>query len=90
MPVHDLHDAPRIISDVHDVHFAGDPATDSVRRHLERVLAGAPTRKTWLMTLAAGGAAWGLWRLVRSMRSTPDSQTDQAAGSGAQPASRRS
>lgn len=57
-----------------DVHFAGDPETDSVRRHLERVLAGAPSRKTWLMTLAAGGAAWGLWRLVRSRRSAAPEQ----------------
>lgn len=52
-----------------DVHFAGDPATTSVRRHMERVLASGPTPRTWLMTLAAGGAAWGIWRAVRAMRS---------------------
>jgi hypothetical protein len=71
MPVHDLHVPVRMPSDAQssDVHFAGDPATDSVRRHLERVLAGGPRPKTWLMTLAAGGAVWGVWRLVRSMRS---------------------
>jgi hypothetical protein len=79
MPVRDLHDRVVMPNEAQsgDVHFAGDPATDSVRRHLERVLAGRPQRRTWLMTLAAGGAAWGIWRLVRSRRSAA---SDRAGG----------
>jgi hypothetical protein len=56
------------------VHFAGDPATDSPRRHLERVLkeADAPAgrRARWplFIGLLAGGGSWTLWRLLRQRR----------------------
>lgn len=49
------------------VYFEGDPATDSSRRHMERVLkgeAGEGRRRKWplfLMALGSGGL-WALWR----------------------------
>lgn len=50
-----------------DLYFEGDPAQDSRRRHLERVLKGdEPRRKwPWILALAAGGSAWALWRATR-------------------------
>lgn len=50
------------------VFMQGDPATDSTRRHMERVL-NSPNRRTWAVALTAGGTAWGLWRLLRAFRS---------------------
>jgi hypothetical protein len=46
------------------VHFDGDPATDSARRHMERVLKGqpAPMRWAWLAAALGGGGVWMLWR----------------------------
>ena len=66
------------------LHFEGDPATDSARRHLQRVLAPEQPRKNWLLALAAGGTAWGVWRVVRAMRaSSPEPQGETArAGQG--------
>jgi hypothetical protein len=51
-------------------YFAGDPATDSPRRHLERVLSDpAPRRKwPWVLGLLAGGGTWTFWRLFRHRR----------------------
>jgi hypothetical protein len=45
------------------VHFDGDPATDSARRHMERVLKGWPTPPRWFWVAAplAGLAAWYFW-----------------------------
>jgi hypothetical protein len=50
-----------------DLYFEGDPALDSRRRHLERVLKGGPPRRRWPWILAAvaGGGAWALWRAGR-------------------------
>jgi hypothetical protein len=50
-----------------DLYFDGDPAEDSRRRHLERVLKGEPLRRKWpwILALAAGGGAWALWRATR-------------------------
>ena len=45
----------------------GDPARDSVRRHMERVL-NAPTSRTLGKAAVAGAAAWGLWRVLRAFR----------------------
>jgi hypothetical protein len=49
------------------VYFDGDPAVDSSRRHMERVLKGeaAPRpRRKWPLVLMAlgGGGLWALWR----------------------------
>ena len=47
-----------------DLHFDGDPATDSARRHMERVLKGEPTRKwPWVMAALGGGGLWMLFRM---------------------------
>lgn len=44
-------------------HFDGDPAVDSTRRHLERVLNEPQTRRwPWFLTMLAGGAALTFWR----------------------------
>ncbi len=45
-------------------YFEGDPATDSARRHLERVLkepAPRARRWPWVLTAIAGLGAWYLW-----------------------------
>ena len=52
------------------IYFSGDPATDSPRRHLERVLARDTARRpsrrwTWIAGALAGGA---LWRLLQRRR----------------------
>ncbi len=59
-----------------DYYFEGDPAVDSTRRHLERVLQGRQTRHwPWLVAALAGGAAFAFWR-IRSRRVKP---SDEAA-----------
>ena len=48
-----------------ELHFEGDPAIDSKRRHMERVLKGEqPQRRKWPLVLMAlgGGGLWALWR----------------------------
>jgi hypothetical protein len=47
-----------------NLFFEGDPATDSTRRHLQRVL-NPPRPRTFGLALVIGGSAWGLWRLIR-------------------------
>ncbi len=49
-----------------DVYFEGDPAVDSSRRHMERVLKGENTRRRWplLLTALAGGGLWAIWRVA--------------------------
>jgi len=49
-----------------DLYFDGDPAEDSSRRHLERVIKGRPPRRRlpWVMAILAGGA-WAAWRMTR-------------------------
>jgi hypothetical protein len=46
-----------------NLYFDGDPATDSARRHLERVLKEPePHRKwPWVVAALAAAAAWYLW-----------------------------
>jgi hypothetical protein len=50
------------------VYFDGDPATDSARRHLERVLKSpeAPPRWPWLLAALGSGGVWMLWRWSRA------------------------
>ena len=63
------------------LHFAGDPATDSARRHMERVLAAenAPRRRwPWFLAVLAGLAGGGTWTLWRLWRGRP-SETDRVS-----------
>jgi hypothetical protein len=63
------------------IYFAGDPAEDSARRHLERVLK-QPQRRRWsfLAALFAGGTALTLWRVRHNRRATKsDAATPPAA-----------
>ena len=48
-----------------DLYFDGDPAEDSNRRRLERVIKGGPPRRRWpwVMAILAGGA-WTAWRMT--------------------------
>ena len=49
------------------VYFDGDPATDSARRHMERVLKGEPTRRwPWVLAALGSGALWTLYRLGKN------------------------
>jgi hypothetical protein len=49
-----------------DYYFEGDPALDSTRRHLERVLKQPkPRRWAWLAAMLASGAAVTFWRARR-------------------------
>ena len=47
-----------------DLYFEGDPATDSPRRHMERVLKGEGQSRKWPWFLMAlgGGGLWAIWR----------------------------
>jgi hypothetical protein len=46
-----------------EIHFEGDPATESARRHLERVLKSPARRRwPWVAAFFAGGAAFAIWR----------------------------
>jgi hypothetical protein len=46
-----------------DLYFDGDPATDSARRHLERVLKAPARRRRWPWVVGAFAAAtaWYFW-----------------------------
>jgi hypothetical protein len=54
------------------VHFDGDPATDSARRHMERVLKSPERSPRWPLVLAAlgSGGLWMLWRWGRAAASS--------------------
>ena len=53
-----------------ELYFKGDPATDSTRRHLERVLSAPdqPRRWPWIAAAVAGAAALGVWQWKRHRR----------------------
>jgi hypothetical protein len=54
---------------VDDLHFEGDPATDSTRRRLERILKEeSPPRWAWMAALAAGGTAFLFWQVRKRRR----------------------
>lgn len=62
---------------VDEVYFDGDPATDSARRHLERVLKEPDTRHRrwpWVAGSVALLAAWYFWPR-RSPRKADDADT---------------
>jgi len=51
-----------------NLHFDGDPSTDSARRHMERVLKSPERAPRWPWVLAAlgGGGVWMLFRWGRA------------------------
>jgi hypothetical protein len=53
-------------------YFAGDPAKDSPRRHMQRVLSEEPSAPSrhwpWVLAFLAGGGSWSVWRLLRRRR----------------------
>jgi len=54
---------------VDDLHFEGDPAVDSTRRRLERVLKEeSRPRWPWVAAMAAGGTAWLYWQVRKRRR----------------------
>ena len=55
-----------------DIYFEGDPATDSARRHMERVLKGQEKPRRWPLLLGAlgTGAVWLLWSSGRDAART--------------------
>ena len=61
------------------VYFEGDPATDSARRHMERVLKGREQPRRWPWILAGLGS-FGLWFVWRSGREAAKEQADEVAG----------
>jgi hypothetical protein len=53
-------------------YFDGDPATESTRRHLERVLKHGQTHRwRWVVAMAAAGAALRFWHTRRSSARSP-------------------
>ena len=66
------------------IYFSGDPAHDSARRHLERVLSD-PQPKRWpmLAALFAGGTALTLWRVRQNRRAK--SNGDETSTPGRRP-----
>ncbi len=63
------------------VILEGDPDKDSTRRHLERVLKNTTSQQRTIgVALAAGGTAWGLWRLVRLLRGRRAGEVQVRAG----------
>ncbi len=64
---------------MNDYYFDGDPAVDSTRRHLQRVLEGQPSRRwPWVVAAVAGGAAFAFWRMRshRSKQAQPETTTE--------------
>jgi hypothetical protein len=54
---------------VDDLHFEGDPATDSTRRRLERIMKEeSRPRWPWVAALAAGGTAFLFWQVRKRRR----------------------
>jgi hypothetical protein len=66
-----------------EVYFDGDPEFDSRRRHMERVLSGAPRRRwPWVAAIVAGGA-WTVWRMTRPR--SAGAAPPEASGDGGAP-----
>ena len=59
---------------VDELHFEGDPAIDSTRRRLERVMkVGEPRSEwKWMAALAAGAGALIFWQVRRRRRNGED------------------
>ena len=62
-----------------EYYFDGDPAVDSTRRHLERVLQGRqPRRWPWVVAAFAGGAAFAFWRMRSRREKSPQAEAEAA------------
>ena len=60
-----------------ELHFEGDPAIDSTRRRLERVIREEPRSEwKWMAALAAGATALLFWQ-ARRRRSNGNERTDE-------------
>ena len=69
------------------VHFEGDPATDSARRRMERILKTtepAP-RWPWLLAALGSGGVWLLWHLGRRAARTSDALASEPESGGSSP-----
>jgi hypothetical protein len=56
---------------VDDLYFEGDPAVDSTRRRLERILKEEPPPRPawgWIAALAAGSTAFLFWQIRKRRR----------------------
>jgi hypothetical protein len=67
-----------------DLYFDGDPAENSSRRHLERVIKGTPPRRRWpwVMAILAGGA-WTAWKMSQPKSPNPSERPDRPKTGGA-------
>ncbi|NUR54239.1 MAG: hypothetical protein HOQ29_07325 [Acidobacteria bacterium] len=59
------------------VYFDGDPATDSTRRRMERVLQGQEPQRRWPWLLAALGSG-AVWLLFQTGRDSARRRQDSA------------
>jgi hypothetical protein len=65
-------------------HFEGDPATESTRRHMERVLSGEPRRRwPWIVGMFVGGTAFAFWRVRKARGHEPAGTASPHASSRA-------
>lgn len=70
---------------VDELHFDGDPATDSTRRRLERIIKDQPrSRWPWFAALAAGGTAFAFWQVRRRRRQNGDGREARQPGTTAE------
>jgi hypothetical protein len=72
-----------------EIYFSGDPATDSARRHLERVLYGPQRQRVgWVAAVMAGATALTLWKVRRNRRARQEeaAAADAARSAGEPPA----
>ena len=62
-----------MLSMADDLYFDGDPAEDSNRRRLERIMKGGPPRRRWpwIVAILAGGA-WTAWRMTQPRKAGQD------------------
>jgi hypothetical protein len=66
-----------------EIYFAGDPATDSARRHLERVLKEPERRRwPWYVAMFAGGTAFAIWRFQKRRGNGTNSGEEGRAPAG--------
>ena len=63
------------------LHFDGDPATESARRHMERVLKNpeTPSRWPWVVAALGSGSVWLLWRLGRARARTREASAQESS-----------
>jgi hypothetical protein len=64
-----------------DLYFEGDPASDSARRHMERVLKEPERRRwPWVVGAAAAATAWYFWPRGRT-----ENKPKETSGSAKEP-----